>query len=67
LDDVAELPLAERKKIPGLPPARADVMPIALATLIAVAHAGGIERYQHSLYNLRYGLADQALERSAGL
>jgi exopolyphosphatase/guanosine-5'-triphosphate,3'-diphosphate pyrophosphatase len=58
---VGGLPLAERKKIPGLPSARADVMPAALVTLIAVGDAGGFDRYRHSLYNLRYGLADEAL------
>lgn len=60
-DWLAPLPLAERKRIPGLPPARADVIPAALITLIAIAEAGRIERFHHSLYNLRYGLADEAL------
>jgi len=50
------LSLVERKKIAGLPPARADVMPAALVTLIALAETGGIEAFRHSLYNLRYGL-----------
>lgn len=61
LDQVAALPLAERKLIPGLPPARADVFPAALATLVAVAEAGGITSFRHSFYNLRFGLARQAL------
>ncbi|MDB6093414.1 MAG: phosphatase [Verrucomicrobia bacterium] len=66
-DWLGGLSLAERKTIPGLPPSRADVMPAALATLITVAEDGGIERYRHSLYNLRYGLAAEALpESSAG-
>jgi exopolyphosphatase/guanosine-5'-triphosphate,3'-diphosphate pyrophosphatase len=56
------LPLAERRRVPGLPPARADVFPAALATLIAVAELGGFGAYQHSLYNLRWGLAAEALE-----
>ncbi len=59
---LAALPLTERKKIPGLPPARADVFPTALATVIAVAELGGFHGYRHSLYNLRYGLAAEALE-----
>jgi exopolyphosphatase/guanosine-5'-triphosphate,3'-diphosphate pyrophosphatase len=61
LEQVAALPLAERKKMPGLPPERADVYPAALATLIAVAEAGGLVSYRHSFYNLRYGLAARML------
>jgi len=56
------LPLAERKKIPGLPPERADVFPAALATLVALAEIGGFDAYQHSLYNLRWGVAAELLE-----
>jgi exopolyphosphatase/guanosine-5'-triphosphate,3'-diphosphate pyrophosphatase len=55
------LPLAERRRVPGLPPARADVFPAALATLIAVAELGGFAAYRHSLYNLRWGLAAEEL------
>ncbi|HEX3730495.1 MAG TPA: phosphatase [Opitutaceae bacterium] len=55
------LPLAERRGVPGLPPARADVFPAALATLIAVAELGGFAAYRHSLYNLRWGLAAEEL------
>lgn len=58
---MAAMPLAERKKVPGLPPARADVFPTALATLMEVASAGGLTRFVNSVYNLRYGLADLAL------
>ncbi|MBS0663559.1 MAG: phosphatase [Verrucomicrobia bacterium] len=57
------MPLAARREVPGLPPGRADVMPAALATLIAVAEAGHISTFRHSLFNLRYGLAAEALER----
>jgi exopolyphosphatase / guanosine-5'-triphosphate,3'-diphosphate pyrophosphatase len=55
------LPLPDRRKVPGLPPARADVFPTALATLVAVADLGGFVAYQNSVYNLRYGLADATL------
>jgi exopolyphosphatase/guanosine-5'-triphosphate,3'-diphosphate pyrophosphatase len=55
------MPLAERRQVPGLPPARADVFPTALATLIAVAEVGGFTSYRNSFYNLRYGLAAQLL------
>ncbi len=60
---VGALPLANRKTIAGLPPARADVFPTALATLIAVADAGGFSSYRNSVYNLRYGLADELLNQ----
>jgi len=56
------LPLSDRKQIPGLPPARADVFPTALATLITMAELGGFDAYRNSLYNLRYGLAAEALD-----
>jgi exopolyphosphatase / guanosine-5'-triphosphate,3'-diphosphate pyrophosphatase len=61
LDDTARLPLESRKQIAGLPPARADVFPTALATMLAVAEAGGIGSFRHSFRNLRYGLAAELL------
>ena len=62
LAELSALPLAGRRAIRGLPPARADVFPTALATLIAIAEAGHFDAYRHSFYNLRYGLAAEALE-----
>lgn len=56
------LPLAPRQQIPGLPAARADVFPTALATVIALAEIGGFSAYRNSLHNLRYGLAAEALD-----
>jgi len=64
LDRIAPLPLAERKKVHGLPPSRADVFPVALATILAVADAAGVSQFQHSLYNLRWGVAAEALGNS---
>jgi exopolyphosphatase/guanosine-5'-triphosphate,3'-diphosphate pyrophosphatase len=61
LDWLGALPLAERQRIPGLPAARADVFPTALATLLAVAELGRFPGFRNSLHNLRYGLADEAL------
>lgn len=52
----------EPEGIPGLPAARADVFPAALATLLGVADAGGLTSFHHSGYNLRYGLAAAELE-----
>ena len=62
MDQLAALSLEERKKIPGMPPGRADVFPTALATLIAIAEFGGFTAYRHSFYNLRYGLAAETLD-----
>jgi exopolyphosphatase/guanosine-5'-triphosphate,3'-diphosphate pyrophosphatase len=61
LAQLAPLSLPARKQVPGLPPARADVFPTALATLIAVADAGRFDRFHHSLHNLRWGLAAEML------
>ena len=64
LSESGARPLFERKKIPGLPPARADVFPTALATLIALAEFGGVTAFQNSLYNLRWGIVAEALADS---
>jgi exopolyphosphatase/guanosine-5'-triphosphate,3'-diphosphate pyrophosphatase len=65
LAQIGPLPLADRQQVPGLPAGRADVFPAALATLIALADLAGFEAYRHSLYNLRWGLAAEAVERVA--
>jgi exopolyphosphatase/guanosine-5'-triphosphate,3'-diphosphate pyrophosphatase len=57
LAEVAPQTLAARRRIPGLPPERADVFPAALATLVSIAELGRFDRFRHSLYNLRWGLA----------
>lgn len=61
LDELAPLTLEERKAVPGLPAARADVFPAALVTMITVADYAHIDRFHHSLHNLRWGLAAEAL------
>ncbi len=61
LDEVAALTLEQRKAVPGLPAARADVFPAALVTMLAVADYAHIYRFHHSLHNLRWGLAAEAL------
>jgi exopolyphosphatase/guanosine-5'-triphosphate,3'-diphosphate pyrophosphatase len=61
LTRVSRMTLDERKQLPGLPPARADIFPTALATLIVLADVAAITGYRHSLYNLRYGLAAELL------
>jgi len=59
---VAPMEVAQRRAIPGLSAARADVFPVALATLVALAEFGGFASYHHSLRNLRWGVAAQMLE-----
>lgn len=61
LKKTGSVPLSERRIIPGLPARRADVMPTALATVIALAEYARLTEFQHSLFNLRWGLADSLL------
>jgi exopolyphosphatase/guanosine-5'-triphosphate,3'-diphosphate pyrophosphatase len=61
LASIGSLPLTERQRIPGLPAARADIFPTALATFVALAELGRFHEYVNSVYNLRYGLAVDAL------
>ena len=61
LDELAPLSLDQRKAVPGMPPARADVFPAALVTMLTVADYAHVDRFHHSLYNLRWGLADEML------
>jgi len=61
LDEIAPLTLAERQAVPGMPAGRADVFPAALVTMLAVADYAHIDQFHHSLYNLRWGLAAEAL------
>lgn len=62
LDEIAPMTLEERRATPGMPAARADVFPAALVTMLAVADYAGIERFHHSLHNLRWGLAAESLD-----
>lgn len=62
LRDIGPLPLQARQRVPGLPPARADVFPTALATMVAIAELAGVDAFQHSFYNLRWGVAAELLE-----
>lgn len=63
LDELAPLNLEERKQVPGMPAARADVFPAALVTLLAVAETASLPHFHHSLYNLRWGLAAETLDQ----
>jgi exopolyphosphatase/guanosine-5'-triphosphate,3'-diphosphate pyrophosphatase len=61
LETLAPLTLEQRRQVPGVPAARADILPAALATLIAVAETATLTAFRHSFYNLRYGLAAELL------
>jgi exopolyphosphatase/guanosine-5'-triphosphate,3'-diphosphate pyrophosphatase len=61
LAELGSKALADRREVPGLPPARADIFPTALATLIEIAAVGGFSSYRNSFHNLRYGVAAEAL------
>lgn len=63
LADLGALPLPGRKRIAGLPPARADIFPTALAVILSVAALGGFTEFRHSFNNLRWGLAADLLAR----
>jgi exopolyphosphatase / guanosine-5'-triphosphate,3'-diphosphate pyrophosphatase len=58
----ARLAIDDRRRIPGMPASRADVLPVALATLVALAEYGGLSGYRHSLYSLRWGVAAESLD-----
>ena len=61
LKKIGRLSLSERQEIAGLPDRRADVMPVALVTVLALAAVGKFTSFQHSFYNLRWGVADSLL------
>ena len=61
LGAVAAMDLAARRQVPGLAASRADVFPAALATLVALAEWAGVTAFQHSLRNLRWGVAAELL------
>ncbi len=61
LEELAPLTLEQRKAVPGLPAARADVFPAAIVTMLALADYAHLDRFHHSLYNLRWGIAVEAL------
>lgn len=61
IDELAPMTLPERRRIPGMPVARADVLPVGLVTVLAVAEAAGVDHFHHSLRNLRWGVAADLL------
>lgn len=53
--------LEERLTIAQLPPARADILPVALITIDALLEYASRHHITHSFYNLRYGIAADVL------
>lgn len=60
-EQVCALPLHERMSIPHLPASRADIIPTALITILAVLKHAQRTSLTHSFYNLRYGMAAELL------
>ncbi len=63
LHEVASNPLDARIAIPGVPAARADILPAAFATLLELAALAKATGFTHSWRNLRYGVAAEMLRR----
>jgi exopolyphosphatase/guanosine-5'-triphosphate,3'-diphosphate pyrophosphatase len=61
IDELAPLTLEQRKAVPGMPAERAYVFPAALITMLTLADFAHIDLFHHSLYNLRWGIAAEAL------
>ncbi|MFU8847917.1 MAG: Ppx/GppA phosphatase family protein [Opitutales bacterium] len=59
---LCDLSLHERMAVPHLPAARADIIPTALITILALLRHAGRTSLTHSFYNLRYGLAAELLK-----
>lgn len=56
------LPLHERMAVPHLPATRADIIPTALITILALLRHADRKSLTHSFYNLRYGVAAELLQ-----
>jgi exopolyphosphatase/guanosine-5'-triphosphate,3'-diphosphate pyrophosphatase len=61
LEELMPLDLTARRRVPGMPAARADVFPAALITIFTLSELGPFKFFHHSLHNLRWGLAAEAL------
>lgn len=62
LVEITQLTLPQRiERFPALPPNRADVMPAALACILALLDYLSANKVRNSLHNLRYGEAARLL------
>lgn len=59
---VCAMQLEERCALHRLPPARADIMPVALIVITTVMELATTNSIIHSFYNLRYGMATELLK-----
>jgi exopolyphosphatase/guanosine-5'-triphosphate,3'-diphosphate pyrophosphatase len=62
--ELCAMPLHERMAVPHLPASRADIIPTALITILALLHHAERESLTHSFCNLRYGVAAELLKRA---
>jgi len=60
-DQLCALDLAGRRKVPGIPPDRADIMPAALITLCVLADLTGAEAFHLSHRGVRHGMVELML------
>ena len=58
---VCKMTLDERRKLPHLPPSRADIMPVAMVVMTTIMGLATASHIVHSFYNLRYGIAADML------
>lgn len=61
-EKLCALTLHERMAVPHLPASRADIIPTALITILALLGHAGRKSLTHSFYNLRYGVAAELLQ-----
>lgn len=62
LDKLSKITVVQRIREYKIPAFRADLMPVALTIIITLAHKANANAIIHSSFNLRFGLAEEALE-----
>ncbi len=62
IDRFAQMGWEERRAIPGLPISRTDIIPAGFVIIDAVLGLAGSDQATHSRFNLRYGVAAEALD-----
>lgn len=60
-DRLCKLGVEERRKVPGIPADRADIMPAALVTLCTLAELCGAEAFHLTYHGVRHGILDVML------